>query len=180
MFQVSKGLVKNGSAVPPSEPASEFHRIITSLSPYPTVFFFADYVSEQIWSLRYDGQTVTDLTNWTTHLTPDQGRIGEISSFGEDAAGNLYIVDLGGEVFKLRCDGSLAGDFDRDCDVDGRDFAHLGAGWRSTEGDVAWNPLLDVVTQAPEGIDTRDLTAFLDNWLMQIQELLPVPPGRAR
>jgi len=143
-------------------------------------YVFADYVSEQIWSLRYDGQTVTELINWTAHLRPEQGRIGEISSFGEDAAGNLYIVDLSGQIFRLLCDGSLAGDFDRDCDVDGRDFAHLGAAWRSAEDDLAWNSDLNLSTQTLDIIDERDLAVFLDNWLLQVHDLLPVPPGRRR
>lgn len=141
-------------------------------------YFFADYVTEQIWSLRYDGETVTDLTNWTTHLKPEQGRIGEISSFGEDNAGNLFIVDLGGQVFRLVCDGSLVGDFDRDCDVDGSDFALLGAGWRSVEGDQTWNPLVDLVTSG--AIDSHDLAALTENWLLEDQELITIPPGRRR
>jgi hypothetical protein len=35
-------------------------------------------------------------------LVPDEGDIGSISSFGEDAFGELYILDLNdGEVFKI-------------------------------------------------------------------------------
>ncbi len=72
-------------------------------------YFFADYVRSRVWSLRYngdapvdfDGTNYTDHRQWTTLLRPDAGQISSISSFGEDADGNLYILDYGGEVFRL-------------------------------------------------------------------------------
>jgi len=64
-------------------------------------YIFADYLTEQIWSFRYDGLSLTNFANRTAQFTPDVGSINEISSFGEDAAGNVYIVDLGGEVFQV-------------------------------------------------------------------------------
>lgn len=65
------------------------------------VYFFGDFTSSQIWALRYDGTNITDFANVTGSLTPDVGSINSIASFGEDAAGNLYIVDFGGEIFRL-------------------------------------------------------------------------------
>jgi glucose/arabinose dehydrogenase len=68
----------------------------------PGTYFFADYCSDQIWSFRYDGSNITEFTDRTTELAPDSGQvINDISSFGEDGSGELYIVDLGGEVFKI-------------------------------------------------------------------------------
>ncbi len=72
-------------------------------------YFFADYVNPRVWSLRFngdspatfDGTNYTDFIDWTDLLDPDVGQINSISSFGEDAAGNLYILDLGGEVFRI-------------------------------------------------------------------------------
>jgi glucose/arabinose dehydrogenase len=64
-------------------------------------YFFADYCSPTIWSFRYDGSSVYDYQNRTSQLVPDQGSIGSISGFGRDAAGEMYICDLGGEVFKI-------------------------------------------------------------------------------
>ncbi len=72
-------------------------------------YFFADYVMSRVWSLRFngdqpadfDGTNSTDYTRWTTLLRPDVGQISSISSFGEDAEGNLYILDYGGEIFRL-------------------------------------------------------------------------------
>ncbi len=72
-------------------------------------YFFADFVSEQVWSLKFngdspaafDGTNFTDFIDWTDVLTADVGEVNLISSFGEDALGNLYIVDYGGEVFRI-------------------------------------------------------------------------------
>ncbi len=64
-------------------------------------YFFADYVNQRIWSLTRSGNTYTDLTDWTSRLRPATGTINGISSFGEDAAGNLYIVDLDGEIYRV-------------------------------------------------------------------------------
>jgi glucose/arabinose dehydrogenase len=64
-------------------------------------YFFADFCSNQIWTCRYDG-TLKEFTNRTVELAPRGGSsLTFISSFGEDAAGELYIVVLGGEVFKI-------------------------------------------------------------------------------
>jgi len=63
-------------------------------------YFFADFVRGKLFTLRFDG------TNWitterTSQLHPDVGTITSPSSFGEDARGNLYIVDIDGEVYRL-------------------------------------------------------------------------------
>jgi len=68
-------------------------------------YFFGDYVSGgRIWSLKLDpvtGKVIPgSLTDWTATLLRGT-RIGQISSFGEDAFGNLYVVDLGGTVYTL-------------------------------------------------------------------------------
>ncbi|MDM7917282.1 MAG: PQQ-dependent sugar dehydrogenase, partial [Candidatus Eisenbacteria bacterium] len=78
-------------------------------------YFFADYCSNRIWTLRYDGQTVTEVTERTAELAPGGGQsIGSISAFAEDSAGEMYIVDRGsgtdGEVYKIVAD--TAGAFD--------------------------------------------------------------------
>lgn len=70
-------------------------------------YIFADFISNNIWSVPVSaislGQTVPSgsfiLRN--ADFTPDAGAIGSIAAFGVDAAGNLYIVDLGGEIFRI-------------------------------------------------------------------------------
>jgi glucose/arabinose dehydrogenase len=129
------------------------------------VYFFADYVSNQIWSFRFDGMNKTEFMNRTTQLSPDVGSIGSISSFGEDAAGNLYIVDLGGEVFKIVCELARSGDFDGDCDIDLQDFAMFASAWLTKPGDAKWNPDYDISNPNDGIIDMLDIDVFFDNWL---------------
>ena len=68
-------------------------------------YFFADFVSGNIWSIPLfrmtQGQTIASsvFTQRRTAFTPLAGTINNISSFGTDATGNLYIVDYDGEVF---------------------------------------------------------------------------------
>jgi glucose/arabinose dehydrogenase len=67
-------------------------------------YLFADYGSNQIWSFAYDrsGNPVPAVTNRTAILAPGGGlSINSITSFGEDALGEVYICDRGGEVFKI-------------------------------------------------------------------------------
>ena len=67
-------------------------------------YFFADYCSAQIWSFRFDGSNISEFLDRTAELGP----VGafEISSFGEDAQGELYICALSaGIVYKIVPDG---------------------------------------------------------------------------
>jgi glucose/arabinose dehydrogenase len=66
-------------------------------------YFFADYCSQQIWSLRYDGVTVSAFTNRTAELAPGGGfSINAVTSFGTDVHGEMYICDqTGGELYKI-------------------------------------------------------------------------------
>jgi glucose/arabinose dehydrogenase len=68
-------------------------------------YFFGDFVSGNIWSVPVtrlvQGQTVAEsaFTLRRTAFTPVTGTINNISSFGLDQNGNLYIVDYDGEVY---------------------------------------------------------------------------------
>ena len=66
-------------------------------------YLFGDFVSGRVWSFKLEGGVPVDLTEHTRDLTPAGGRsIGAISSFGEDASGELYIVDYSdGEIYKV-------------------------------------------------------------------------------
>ena len=68
-------------------------------------YIFGDYISGQIWSFKVDrntGQIVAgSLQDLTATFANAVSPINEISSFGEDGFGNLYVVDLGGQVFAL-------------------------------------------------------------------------------
>jgi glucose/arabinose dehydrogenase len=65
-------------------------------------YFFADFCSAKIWSLRYDGASVQEFTERTSELAPPAGpAIRSIVSFGRDAHGEMYIVSINGEIFKV-------------------------------------------------------------------------------
>lgn len=62
-------------------------------------YIFGDFVSQQVWSL--DTENNFAFQDWTPRLSADRGSLGNIASFGEDFAGNLYAVDLDGEIFRF-------------------------------------------------------------------------------
>lgn len=68
-------------------------------------YFFADTFSNIIWSFKYSGAGVVNaaqVTNRTTELDPaGADTIATVTSFGEDARGEMYIVERGGQVWKI-------------------------------------------------------------------------------
>lgn len=67
-------------------------------------YFFADYITNKIWTFRYLGTGVVNFVqDRTTQLAPGGGlSISSVASFGQDAAGEVYILDMsGGEIFKV-------------------------------------------------------------------------------
>jgi glucose/arabinose dehydrogenase len=75
---VTGGYVYRGSAIP------DLHG----------VYLFADYCSGRVWGL------VRDASNAWIRLDPVETGL-RISSFGEDANGELYVVDIEGAVYRL-------------------------------------------------------------------------------
>jgi len=69
-------------------------------------YFFADFCGSSaggsIYSLRLSDGKVTEYTDRSVELTPEGGSIGYVTSFGEDAAGELYVIaHYNGQVFKI-------------------------------------------------------------------------------
>lgn len=65
-------------------------------------YFFADYAARQIASLRQVGGAVTQLVDRTAELVPPAPyAFTGITGFGEDGYGELYVCDLGGEVYRI-------------------------------------------------------------------------------
>jgi glucose/arabinose dehydrogenase len=60
-------------------------------------FVFADYCAGFVRSLRYDGKAAPQVTDWSKQI----GNLGQITSFGRDSAGELYITSQDGRVFKI-------------------------------------------------------------------------------
>ena len=59
-------------------------------------YFYADYCRGWVRSFRVSGSVVTQETDWPA-LQPG----GQVTSFGEDAAGELYLLTQQGGVFKI-------------------------------------------------------------------------------
>jgi glucose/arabinose dehydrogenase len=77
---ITGGYVYRGSAIP----ALQGH------------YFYGDFCQGWVRSLRYAEGTVTDRTEWPS-LSPG----ASVLSFGEDAAGELYVLDQEGKVSKI-------------------------------------------------------------------------------
>jgi hypothetical protein len=61
------------------------------------VYFYADYCQGWVRSFRWVGGQVTEHYDWSARLATN----GAVSSFGEDAAGRLYVVAHGGRVYRV-------------------------------------------------------------------------------
>ena len=65
-------------------------------------YFFGDYIHRTIKALRHNGTAVTSLIDLTSQLVPPAPFVFTgISAFGEDGYGELYVCDLGGEVYRI-------------------------------------------------------------------------------
>ncbi len=82
-------------------------------------YFLADFCSNVVTSFLVSGGVATQFTNRTPEITPSLGgfTVNQIASFGEDANGEIYIVDQGfggtsGQVFKIvsECPSDINGD----------------------------------------------------------------------
>lgn len=104
-------------------------------------YFFADYVNGNIWTFRYNAATNTKSEfqnrNSTLGTSIEGGVVNQYATFGEDANGELYIADHGGQIYKIipaSGDGPCTpppapGDLNGDGRVDGADLGLLLAGW---------------------------------------------------
>jgi hypothetical protein len=65
-------------------------------------YFYGDFCTGKIWSFKRNGSGVTQLADRTAELRPQAGgTINNITSFGEDDRGEIYIVDRDGEIYKI-------------------------------------------------------------------------------
>lgn len=76
-------------------------------------YFFGDFCSNKIFSLRYDGSTITDFVDRSAQLSGING----VSSFGVDALGEMYVCALNsGQVWRV----TSAAPVTPDCNSNGR------------------------------------------------------------
>src|SRR6478672_2889251 len=116
-------------------------------------YFFADFIQNKVFTLRFNGSSWV-ATERTSQIIPDVGTVNSPSSFGEDARGNLYLVDFGGEIFKLTPMVASADQADILRGLDGNDMLFGGSGNDALEG----GPGADMLIGGP-GMDTADYSA---------------------
>jgi hypothetical protein len=72
------------------------------------LYIFADFISNNIWSVPAASLTPgatapsSSFTNRNAAFTPNAGSLTSVTAFGEDQAGNLLIVSIGGDVFMIQ------------------------------------------------------------------------------
>ena len=59
-------------------------------------YFFADYCEGRLRSFRSQGSQAVDVRTW------DIARLGSVTSFGEDASGELHVVTAEGVLYRLK------------------------------------------------------------------------------
>lgn len=75
-------------------------------------YFFADYCTNRIWSLKLEGGAVVAFAEWTSALAPGAAgqAIEDIAAIAPDGNGELYLVDRGldrsGEIYRIVASGS--------------------------------------------------------------------------
>ncbi|MEO2045323.1 MAG: PQQ-dependent sugar dehydrogenase [Pirellulales bacterium] len=143
-------------------------------------YFFGDFGPGKLWSLTYDGSnpsnfdgdSTLDFINWnnstdnTITFTNGASSLSGLAGFGEDQAGNVYLVRHSGEILRIAAATVVPsfpqGDFDLDYDADGNDFLKWQRGespnplstsnlaaWKANFGIVA-SPNTTVSTTIPE------------------------------
>ena len=139
-------------------------------------YFFGDFASSRLFSFKYDGTTKSGFVE-RTGLATAGGTINNIASFAEDAQGRMYVIDYGGEIFRLipaypgdaNLDGVVNG---TDLDVFDTNFGRLsGATYRM--GDFTNDGRIDIVdfgvlrsrfgtseSGAPVQLTAEELAAF--------------------
>jgi glucose/arabinose dehydrogenase len=59
-------------------------------------YFYSDYCSGWLRSFSYANGAVTGQTSWSLNVS-----LGNVLSFGEDAAGEVYVLSAGGSVYRI-------------------------------------------------------------------------------
>jgi len=66
-------------------------------------YFFADWCNGRVWSFAWNGSSISDLVEHTADLAIPGSEAP--TSFGEDALGELYMVDAsGGQIWRLQAE----------------------------------------------------------------------------
>lgn len=136
-------------------------------------YFFADFISNRIWSFQwdstqtpdqFDGTNFTSFFEWTDQLTTDAGTVNSVSSFAENSAGELFVIGYDGEIFKVTgatIAASTNGDFLRDGTVNITDIDLL----RKNIGKSATGATATFDLNEDGSVSFADLEQLLDQFV---------------
>jgi hypothetical protein len=108
-------------------------------------YFYNDYVSNNYWSLRYDGTTQSGFVQRNAEFRTAIGgqTVSSVVSWAEDHNGELYVIGHGGSIFKMIpasgevvCTPPNPADFNNDGRVDGQDLTQLLSCWGAPCADL--------------------------------------------
>ncbi len=140
-------------------------------------YIVADYSSDNFWLIRPDG-----VGGWDSHIITDVPTVNDVVTFGEDEAGEMYVADLGGQVY------SITADYDP-CPVDSTltlnpyDMDTVSASNNlTTAGEVTIPSNNEVVFRAGSGITlaenfTTQLGAELSAYIEDCSDNFTSPPN---
>lgn len=132
-------------------------------------YYFADASDDNVWQMIppnpvAPNTSVTNIDGLLNNLT----NVDRIVSFGEDAVGNLYLVDMAtgsngapnansGEIYRITTNKLLAGDYDADGQVNSADYN----AWRNAFGTTGTGLLADGNKNGV--VDAADYVIWRDN-----------------
>ena len=64
-------------------------------------YFFSDYCTGKIWSIKNFNSNDFEIIDWTDDLLENNKKQLYVSSFGKDSKNNLYILDHNGALYKI-------------------------------------------------------------------------------
>lgn len=120
-------------------------------------YFFGDSFPTQLWTFDPADPDGT-VENVESILNPS-GQINTPVSFGEDAYGNIYIVNRGGGIYRIETDGVPTGDFNGDWIVNEADYTAWRAAYGSADSLADGN--MDGIVDAADYTIWRDALAAL-------------------
>lgn len=131
--------------------------------PDPTlqgVYFFADTITNRLWTLRRLEGGGVDVDYVTPELPTNIGSPNSPVAISEDAAGNLYITYLSGSVYRIETNEYVPGDFNADAKVNDADLPLWSAGLGMTSGATNANGDAD----KDFDVDGADFLAWQQNY----------------
>ena len=105
-------------------------------------YLYADFVTDQLWSLRIVNGQAVDVTNHSGQIVPRGAAFDGITSFAEDLDGNLYTIGIDGAVARLDFGPTAADGGDVINGGEGDDIIHGGAGDDRLNGGATGNDRL--------------------------------------